>query len=123
MFPCSCGSPQTPHSKYAFCLLGPPTRVLLSSEAMNEAYDSVENAWRDEQRGTLADRLSSFEQAQLLDGQIIRFSWGEHDSPVHAEPDCTDTDRVFVSLLFGNEDEIRKMCEWRSAEYGKKDLA
>jgi hypothetical protein len=113
MFNCSCPDPQIPHSKYAVTLLGTATKVLVSSPFVDRVERS--NLSRDE----LATRLAGCEQASIQRGQAIRFSWGQDDSPIHSEPDSSGEDRVFVSVLFGSEEEIRNMCEWRDKEFGK----
>ncbi|KAK8064852.1 hypothetical protein PG994_007490 [Apiospora phragmitis] len=51
-------------------------------------------------------------------GQVIRFSWGQDDAPVHSEPDFGGKGRVFVSVLFGGEEEIRDMCRRRRETFG-----
>lgn len=65
----------------------------------------------------LAEKLAEYPEAAVKLGQVIRFSWGQPDSPVHSEPDSTSLHRIFVSLLFGSEDEIRNICEIRDEEY------
>lgn len=65
----------------------------------------------------LAKKLAEYPEAAVELGQVIRFSWGQRDSPVHSEPDSTGRHRVFISLLFGSEKEIRNMCEMRDEEY------
>jgi hypothetical protein len=122
MFTCKCLHPQRPHSKYAFCLLGPPTRVLCPSKDLDNAFESVHQPWKYQARCILADRLQTFRPVTLHPSQIIRFSWGQPDSPIHSEPDCLKTDRIFVSVMFGQEAEIQEMCQIRSANYGELSI-
>jgi hypothetical protein len=119
MFDCSCVEPKLPHSKYAISLLGPATLILNPSDSMIETYSSVEYRWEDDKRQELAEKLAGFERYAIRTGEAIRFSWGQDDSPVHSEPNSEKEDRVFMSILFGSERELRMMCEWREEEYGK----
>ncbi|KAH7130899.1 hypothetical protein EDB81DRAFT_807663 [Dactylonectria macrodidyma] len=122
MFDCACSEPKLPHSKYAFTILGPSTRVMATNPAVNAVLETLSETgepW--DQNGPdpgLAKKLAEYPEDAVELGQIIRFSWGQHDSPVHSEPDSTGLHRVFVSLLFGSEEEIRSMCEIRDENYG-----
>ncbi|KAK7962294.1 uncharacterized protein PG986_003119 [Apiospora aurea] len=137
MFTCSCsGSVETeeggessgraeqplPHSKYAVTLLGPATRVLAPGQpAVDAALADVKSRMGlDEPQGRaeLAEALGGCEECEVERGQVIRFSWGQDDSPVHSEPDFAGEDRVFVSVLFGSETEIRDMCRRRRETFG-----
>lgn len=117
MYTCSCPEDKRlPHSKYAVALLGSSTRVLGPDAARRLSErggvpDSPEN------RRILAAELADCEEVDVTPGQVIRFSWGQGDSPVHSEPDSSGSDRVFVSVLFGSEEEMRVMCEWREEEF------
>ncbi len=120
MFDCACkAKPAQPHSKYAITLLGPPTRVLAPTAYTDEVMASVEDEYKS--RAELAERLAVCQPLELAPGQVIRFSWGQKDSPIHSEPDFERDARVFVSVLFGSEQEIRTMCEWRDEVYDKED--
>lgn len=46
---------------------------------------------------------------------------GQTDSPIHSVPDMKDTDRVFVSVVFGSAREIRDMCRKQSLVYRECD--
>lgn len=72
-------------------------------------------------RAWLAESYTSAPRVPIGEGEIVRFSWGRDDSPVHSEPDLVG-ERVFVSVLYGSEEEIRGMCEWREAKYGEVSL-
>jgi hypothetical protein len=100
------------NSKYAVTLLGNPTKVLAESELVRD----VVMGRHVERREEYAERLALEPNLNVKRGDIIRFSWGETDSPVHSEPD-ESCDRVFVSVLFGSEREIRDMCEFRGIRY------
>jgi hypothetical protein len=147
MFDCTCFERRTiPHSKYAFTLLGPPTLVLPPSAELDEAFDTAgRRTWHEDdsrnlleasrkeggiqspirlaekKRLFLAERLRNFKPVPLEPSQIIRFSWGQSDSPVHSEPDFSATDRIFVSILFGSEKEIKDMCTFRKAKYNEEN--
>lgn len=121
MFQCTCkADPPVPHSKYAVSLLGPSTRVLAPSVCIDRVM-SIKRY--EENRAELAEKLAGYDALDLKLGQIIRFSWGEEDSPVHSEPDFSDQDRVFVSVLFGSKEEIKDMCEKRNKTYGKEEYS
>lgn len=102
------------HSKYAMTLLGPPTLVLVDSDLVNKVVTKDDNP--QEVRVEYANRLSLQPLVEIEQGQIIRFTWGQINSPVHSEPNI-NCDRVFVSVLYGSEAEIRQMCEWREEQY------
>jgi hypothetical protein len=122
MFDCTCPEPKVPHSKYAFTILGPSTRVMVPNPAVTAVLNmgsETGRAWdQNKPDPELAKKLAEYPEAAIETGQINRFSWNEHDSPVHSEPDSTKLHRVFVSVLFGREDELRDMCNIRDEEYG-----
>lgn len=121
MFDCTCSEPKIPHSKYAFTILGPSTRVMATNPAVQAVLESLSETgqpWnQNDPDPGLAKKLAEYPEAAVELGQVIRFSWGQRDSPVHSEPDSTGRHRVFISLLFGSEKEIRNMCEMRDEEY------
>lgn len=125
MFTCTCPDQErVMHSKYAVSLVGPGTRVMSTSEAVsaivNGLDDQTGRPWdTNEPNAALALKMHEYKEAEVVVGQIIRFSWGQFDSPVHSEPDSTGLHRVFISVLFGAEPEIRDMCCFRGVEYGK----
>lgn len=101
--------------KYAVTLLGNPTRMLSESELVKDTMNKYKP--QGNFRNQIASELASQSQLELRRGQIVRFSWGQNDSPVHSEPDCLGSDRIFVSVLFGSEEEMRRMCEVRGQNY------
>ena len=139
MFPYDEGREEVVRSKYALTLLGPTTLML---EPNAHAFDIFQKGeaqyywWRrlngpepteedmdradSELRDWLADKLKEAIRVRVNDGEVLRFSWGRDDSPVHSEPDLI-SDRVFMTVLYGSESELRGMCDWRNAEYGKFD--
>lgn len=129
MFTCSCSDVPGDkgaqvHSKYAVTLLGPATRVLEVDEMVDRALAAAgvdKNVMHRVDREKLADLFAGCGEVGINTGQAIRFSWGRDDSPIHSEPDWSGGDRVFVSVLFGSEDEIREMCAIRGEEYGRLD--
>ncbi|KAM3076395.1 hypothetical protein ACMFMG_007214 [Clarireedia jacksonii] len=102
------------HCKYATVLLGAPTLVLPETKTVA----TIDN--RPIRRKENAKLLSSEVPVRLVDGQIIRFSWGRNDSPVHSEPNMI-SDRIFLSVLYGSESEMRDMVELRR-HYGSPDV-
>lgn len=137
MFPYDQGREDEVRSKYALTLLGPttlmlqPTPLVFSIHQTGEAQriaelktcgpdptdEELDDA-DDTLRTWLADALKDAPRVQVGDGDVVRFSWGRDDSPVHSEPDLI-SDRVFVTVLYGSETELRGMCDWRREEYGK----
>ncbi|KAK1598455.1 uncharacterized protein LY79DRAFT_539216 [Colletotrichum navitas] len=133
MFGCVCASPR-PHAKYAMTLLGPPTRMLWPEETVDAAVSKVEAQYRglgkgendynyeseEKERADLAEALEGIPLVELHAGQIVRFTWGESDAPVHSEPDSSAEARLFVSVMFGSEAELRDMCSIRDEVYGQE---
>ncbi|KAH7397348.1 hypothetical protein BKA66DRAFT_454205 [Pyrenochaeta sp. MPI-SDFR-AT-0127] len=139
MFPYDEGREAIVRSKYALTLLGPTTLMLQPdahafktcqegetrhfwwqrTQGSEPAEEDIEQAYS-KLRDWLADELRDARRVRVGDGEVVRFSWGRDDSPVHSEPDLI-SDRVFVTVLYGSESEVRGMCDWRSAEYGKFD--
>lgn len=68
-------------------------------------------------RRKISDILSSEEPLKISCNQIIRFSWGKEDSPVHSEPDLV-TDRVFISCIYGSICEIKDIASTRRQVIG-----
>ncbi|EGY19951.1 uncharacterized protein VDAG_01967 [Verticillium dahliae VdLs.17] len=122
MLDCSCPSPQLPHSKYAFTILGPSTRAMSTNPAVHATLmtplSTGQCADPNEPNAELAAILAKHQEVTVEPGQIIRFSWGQPDSPVHSEPDSSSSMRVFISILLGREAELRDMCDFRGQEYG-----
>jgi len=118
MFDCSCVE-KLPHSKYAITLLGPSTRILQPSADVDGVVRSIVGPEGNEGnfRMELAEALKTIAPVPLETGQVVRFSWGQADSPLHSEPDSISSDRVFVSVMFGSEEEIRDMASFRNETY------
>lgn len=133
------GSEAVARSKYALTLLGPPTLVLPAEDGVFATMAQGENdiLWSRREvvaeiaeeewdkknevlRVWLAERLRDVEPVEVGKGKVVRFTWGREDSPVHSEPRMV-TDRVFMTVIFGSESEIRSMCEIREADFGKFD--
>jgi hypothetical protein len=139
MFPCDLGRENEVRSKYALALLGPRTLMLQPNASVFSTYQRglKEHYWwhgthgeapteEEEEKADsilrhwLAAEFKDASRVPVGDGEVVRFSWGCEDSPMHSEPDMV-CDRVFVSVLYGSEHEIRMMCEWRNVQYGKFD--
>jgi hypothetical protein len=110
----SCNEPGEIHSKYAMTLLGNTTHILaesrLVSDVVNENHDS------EDMRAETAMKLAGETLIPIEPEKIIRFTWGQKDSPVHSEPD-EKGDRIFVSILYGTRLEIQDMCSLRGENY------
>ncbi|KAH6656323.1 hypothetical protein BKA67DRAFT_551611 [Truncatella angustata] len=120
MFDCKCPT-KIPHSKYAFTIMGPSTRIIAPNPAATEILEKgspTGRRWDQNQPDPeLAETLARYEEVAIRLGQIIRFSWNQPDSPIHSEPDSSGLCRVFVSVLFGSEEELRDMCDFRGEKY------
>ncbi|KAF4464115.1 hypothetical protein FALBO_9056 [Fusarium albosuccineum] len=132
------GREEVVRSKYALTLLGPPTLILHPDEHVYTTHrEGLAQHWRwvdahkpseeeiDDADHKLRQRFATeFKYApsvQVGHGDVIRFSWGRDDSPVHSEPDLV-SDRVFMTVLYGSESELERMCEWRDEQYGKHSI-
>jgi hypothetical protein len=98
--------------KYAITLLGNPTKLLAESDLVRD----VVHGRHQKRRAEYAEKLSSEPLIEVASGEIVKFSWGQEGSPVHSEPDM-NSNRVFVSILYGSEREMRNMCELREQTY------
>jgi hypothetical protein len=140
MFPCDEGYEDVVRSKYALTMLG-PTTLMLQPEAQifktfhegefkhfwwfqtsnnHQPTEEEQDQANDALRYWLSQELEDEPQLQVKDGEVVRFSWGRKNSPIHSEPDLI-SDRVFMTVLYGSEAELRRMCEWRNAKYGEFD--
>lgn len=126
LYPMRVGQMPFPRSKYAITLLGQPTRVLVNTpqviEVANKAYDGTDGDPPYDKMVELFD-AAGFGTAACEDvqtGQVVRFTWGEANSPVHAEPIIT-ADRVFMSVVYGTEEEIKALAEWQEGKYLGED--
>lgn len=137
MYTYDTGREAVARSKYALTLLGPPTLLLPAEDDVfailkegekkhpwceeREDVETTEAEFHEREealRVWLAERFSDLERVKVGAGKVVRFSWGREDSPVHSEPRM-DRDRVFMTLMFGSESELRNMCDSRGLEFGK----
>jgi hypothetical protein len=137
MYPYDEGREEVVRSKYAITLLGPPTLMLVPDEdtfaierqGLAQHYWWLEKdiprpsqeQWDEadlELRKWLENEFKETPKVDIGHGQIVRFSWGRDNSPIHSEPDIV-CDRIFMSVLYGSEPELRRMCDWREAKYGE----
>lgn len=137
MFQYDEGREAVARSKYALTLLGPPTLLLPADATIFETITGAEEKflwWRgnegktsteedrdeahDAMREWLSDKFGKTNKVAVKKGDIVRFSWGRDDSPVHSEPQMV-MDRVFMTVLYGSETELRSMCGYRDVEFGK----
>ncbi|KAJ8067370.1 hypothetical protein OCU04_004721 [Sclerotinia nivalis] len=100
------------HCRYANTLAGPTTLVLQETDMVSKAMRTYVG-----NRRKISEVLASEEPLKLSPNQIIRFSWGEEDSPVHSEPDLI-TDRVFISCIYGTIGEIQDIAATRRQAIG-----
>ena len=80
-------------TRYAITLLGDSTKIL-DPEARGKP-----------ELGRVMPRIFAGERSAEL-GQVLRFTMGRVDSPVHAVPAITK-DRVFMNVVYGSEVEVR----------------
>ena len=76
-----------PHSKYAITLLGPATRVMGGEEAATVVWGTEWRGEDEEGRTEIVEKLGGLEEVKIGRGEVIRFSWGVEEAPVHSEPD------------------------------------
>jgi hypothetical protein len=109
--------PEQFRSKYAVTLLGSPTRLLVETEYVTKVVDMVRDVaipgfnMRTEYSKKLVG--PEVQEIQIKTGQVIRFTWGRKNSPVHSYGDLSGP-RVFVSIVYGSEAEIRDYCDYSS---------
>lgn len=100
------------HCRYATTLLGPTTLVLQETEVVTQGMKQHIG-----KRKETANALAGENPLEITRGQIIRFSWGQEDSPVHSEPDLV-TERVFISCIYGSISEIKDIAATRRQKIG-----
>lgn len=109
--------PEQFRSKYAVTLLGSPTRLLVETEYVTKVVDMVRDVaipsfnMRTEYSKKLVG--PEVQEIQIKTGQVIRFTWGRKNSPVHSYGDLSGP-RVFLSIVYGSEAEIRDYCDYSS---------
>ncbi|KAF4499126.1 hypothetical protein FAGAP_4719 [Fusarium agapanthi] len=117
MFEYDKGREDVVRSKYALTLLGPSTLMLQPYEQVFKTQHEAEARyywWRNKEDGPepsedemydaddllrelLGNAFKDSPRVQVGHGQIVRFSWGRDDSPVHSEPDLVSDRRLAVS--------------------------
>ncbi|KAG4033778.1 hypothetical protein MFRU_004g02810 [Monilinia fructicola] len=102
----------TLHCRYAAALVGPGTRVLQETELVTQTMRTYVG-----KRKETSDALAREVPLTFTPGQIIRFSWGKEDSPVHSEPDLKE-ERVFTTVIYGSIDEIKDIVATRREKVG-----
>jgi hypothetical protein len=119
LHPMTRGSMAFTRSKYSTTLKGQPTRVLVNtSNVINTATEVYDKDLRYDDMARIFEK-AGFDKTQCEDiktGQLVRFTWEGVDCPVHAEPMITE-DRVFLSVIYGTEIEIKGLAEWREEPY------
>ncbi|KAK6607891.1 hypothetical protein H4I96_04126 [Botrytis cinerea] len=93
-------------------LAGPITLVLEETEVVTQAMKRHVG-----KRKETANALAAEKPLEIPRGQIIRFSWGQEDSPVHSEPDLV-AERVFISCIYGSISEIKDITATRRQKIG-----
>ena len=120
-----------PRSKWATTIFGPSTLFLDLDFSDKDICDYIGNQddsseWRaaqgdDEDGSANKKRVNDYlryrkggEIVKVDLGQVVRFGYGQLKSPVHSEPDMSGGDRVFVSVMFGMEKELKELCvRWK----------
>jgi hypothetical protein len=137
MFECDTDMEGVPRSKYALTFLGPPTLLLHQNQHVFETMkqgkkqffwwhgtgknvneEQVDEA--DERlRVWLAEQFEREEKVKVRGGEVVRFSWGRAESPVHSEPDLyVEGGTVFMTVLFGSEAELKRISVFKDVEWG-----
>ncbi|KAL6703402.1 hypothetical protein ACN47E_009661 [Coniothyrium glycines] len=114
--------------KLATTLLGPPTLFLknnakalrrLQQTKMNQRFQMGDHTctsirclgcatYTDTVRQSLADSLAEEEVEMFSSGEVAFFRTGADRGAVHSEPKC-DTDRIFVNIIPGTEDDLKRL--------------
>jgi hypothetical protein len=81
-------------TRYALTLLGEGTRVL---DAAGAPRPELARAM---------PRVFGAAERRVAEGQVVRFTMGRVESPVHSAPEIV-RDRVFVNVVYGSEEEVR----------------
>jgi hypothetical protein len=93
-------------ARYAVTLLGAGTRVLDPAGAPQPALAGV------------MPRVFGAPERSIAEGQVMRFTMGRLESPVHSAPRVV-RDRVFVNVVYGTEEEVksnRRGIPWRDGD-------
>jgi hypothetical protein len=109
--------------KIAATIQGPGTLLIGEQEALEIVTDpKYMNVYPFgpeglEMRTEIASRMSKFDPVQLQPGEMVVFRVGNrNNSAVHSEPPM-HTDRIFVSVLPGTEEQIRQLAANRNGEF------
>jgi hypothetical protein len=74
-------------------------------------------------RSWLAEHFEKEETVKVRCGEVVRFSLGRDESPVHSEPDLDgEGGRVFMTVLSGSEAELKQMSVFRETEWDILDV-
>jgi hypothetical protein len=95
-------------ARYATTLLGEGTRVLDPAGAPRPELARA------------MPRVFGAVDRRVGEGQVVRFTMGRMDSPVHSAPEIV-RDRVFVNVVYGTEEEVRanrRGIPWRDGPAG-----
>lgn len=84
-------------TRYAITLLGDGTKIMDSA-----------NGGSNPKLAKRMPRLFAAEKTMEM-GQIVRFTMGQLDSPMHAAPEIVK-DRVFMNIVYGSETEVKSRC-------------
>ncbi|KAF2426593.1 hypothetical protein EJ08DRAFT_699889 [Tothia fuscella] len=120
----------TEGGKYVTTLLGPPTLFLKPSSTLSSYALRDNEEWKNAQRESgneklrkiVDDALKEEERVHVPFGSIVWFAnmWkgtADGSAAVHSEPDMSDSDRVFVTVMYGSEVEIGDLCHSWEVEY------
>ena len=111
--------------KIAATIYGPGTLLISEREALeivtDPKYMNVHPFGPEGliMRAEIASRMSKFDPVQLQPGEMVVFRVGNrNNSAVHSEP-LMDTDRIFVSVLPGTEEQIRQLAADRKGKFNE----
>lgn len=109
--------------KIAATIHGPGTLLIREQEALKivtePKYMNVHPFGSEglAMRAEIASQMSKFDPVQLQSGEMVVFRVGNrNNSAVHSEPPM-HTDRIFVSILPGTEEQIRQLAADRNGEF------
>jgi hypothetical protein len=91
-------------------------RAELNSQKNQEEFKIIDNKYREK----FADALKESETKQINNDEGLIFFVGDENSAIHSEPKM-DSQRMFISILPGDEDDIMKLSQCRKQNGGYYD--
>jgi hypothetical protein len=94
------------NSVYCMTILGNPTRIVPETQVVKDLRDKEHLRSGNSIRSEVCEILDEQPLLPAKCGDILRFTWGQPDSPLHAGGK-NDTDRIIVLAVYGTPEEIK----------------